>query len=193
MAGSIVSIITWAIATPASLVLILLWAFNPLGSQASFRGIYLTDVVGNGTGKITYYNPSLSLQMNNTMWSYGRSRTRPTIRALYSALLYDVVPTIQYVDPNDATYKDTIMKLGGPQPAGVQAAMDPWGNLRIPHLEYSADYDPSDPHRWISVPWQDDVQNFSSLIGARFDGVDRVFTGNTTFNISSSYQTLDVS
>ncbi|KAF9690566.1 hypothetical protein EKO04_011507 [Ascochyta lentis] len=193
MASSIVATLTLSILKPASLVLIILWAFNPLGSQASFRGIYLKDTVGSETGKITYYDPRLSLQMNLTMWSFGMQRTKPTIRALYSTLLYDIVPTIQYVDPSTPTYQETITKLGGPQAAAVQASMDSWGNVRIPHLEYAAGYDPSNPHEWVSIPWTDAVQNYSSLMGARFEGVNRVITGNTTFNMTSSYQTLDCS
>ncbi|KAJ4347502.1 hypothetical protein N0V95_005376 [Ascochyta clinopodiicola] len=183
---------TLSMLKPASLVLIVLWAFNPLGSQASFRGIYLKDVVGHETGKITHYNPSLSIQMNLTTWSFGMQRTKPTTRALYSTLLYDIVPTIQYVDPRSASYQETMLKLGGPQSAAIQAAMDSWGNVRIPHLEYAAGYDPSNPHEWVSIPWTDAVQNYSSLMGARFEGVDRTITGNTTFNMTSSYQTLDV-
>lgn len=192
MAGSIIAMFTLSVLKPAYLLLICLWAFNPLGSQASFRGIYLKDVTGYGTGQITYYNPSLSLQMNNTMWSFGTQRTRPTIRALYSALLYDSIPTTQYVDPNSTAYQETMMKLGGPRSAGVQAAMDSWGNIRIPHLEYASGYDPSNPHEWVSIPWTDAVQNYSSLMGARIEGVDRAIAGNTTVNITSSYQTLDV-
>ncbi|UPX12110.1 uncharacterized protein EKO05_0002681 [Ascochyta rabiei] len=193
MAGSFIAMFTLSMLKPASLVLVVLWAFNPLGSQASFRGIYLKDVIGYETGKITHYNPSLSLQMNLTMWSFGMQRTKPTTRALYSTLLYDIVPTIQYVDPSSASYQETMMKLGGPQSAAIQAAMDSWGNVRIPHLEYAAGYDPSNPHEWVSIPWTDAVQNYSSLMGARFEGVDRTITGNTTFNMTSSYQTLDCS
>lgn len=193
MAGSLISIATWWIFKPASVALLLLWAFNPLGSQASFRAVYLQDVNDHGTGSITFYDPRLSLQMNLTGWTSHMGRTKPTLRAQYEALLYDVIASTQYADPNNFTYNDTIAKLGGPQVAGIQSAMDIWGNIRIPHLEYLANYDPSGPIDWVSVPWTEAVQNYSSLAGDRFEGVDRAITSNTTFNITSSYQTFDVS
>lgn len=85
------------------------------------------------------------------------------------------------------------MKLGGFQAAGIQAATDPWGNLRIPSIEYLDTYDSAIPNEWVQVPWMDNLQNYSSLVGDRFEGLDRSFTGNTTFNMTSSYQSLDVS
>lgn len=193
MAGSIVAVFTWSIFKFSSLVLIVLWAFNPLGSQASFRGIYLTNSVGHDVGKISYYNHNLTTQIALSMFSGGSTRIQPTIRALYSAALYGAISNTQYVDNDNATFQNTIMTLGGSQAAGVQAATDSWGNLRIPSIEYLSTYDPAHPEKWVQVPWKDQLQNYSSLVGDRFDGLDRGFTGNTTFNMTSSYQNFDVS
>ena len=193
MAGSVIAVFTWSIFQYSSLVLLVLWAFNPLGSQASFRGIYLTDTVGHGTGKISYYDPNITVQVALSNFAGGSTRANPMIRGLYSAALYDVMSNIQYVDNDNTTFIETIMTLGGHQAAGVQAATDAWGNVRIPNIEYLDQYDPSHPHEWIQVPWRDQLQNYSSLVGDRFDGLDRSFTGNTTFSMTSSYQHLNVS
>lgn len=192
MAGSIIAVFTWSIFQYSSFVLIVLWAFNPLGSQASFRGIYLTDTTGHGTGQISYYNPNISMQVALSTFEGGSTRSRPMIRALYSAALYDVMSNTQYVDNNNASFKESIMTIGGSQAAGRQAATDSWGNLRIPNMEYLVEYDSSRPHDWIQVPWKDHLQNYSSLVGDRIDGLDRSFTGNTTFNMTSSYQNFNV-
>jgi hypothetical protein len=84
-------------------------------------------------------------------------------------------------------------KLGGDSSAGIQAASDNWGNVRIPSLTYSDGYNPNDPHKWLQTPWDKTVLNYSSLLGDRVDGVDRAFTGNTSFTIMSSFQQFNVS
>ncbi len=193
MANSIVAIFTWRIFSYSSFVLVVLWAFNPLGSQASFRGIYLTDALGNGVGTITHYHPNLTVQVALSGLGGGSRRTKPLIRSLYSAALYDVTSNIQYADNENTTFQDRVMSLGGASAAGVQTAMDLWGNVRIPNIDYLSQYDPRQPHEWVSVPWREQPQNYSSLIGDRFDGLDRGFTGNTTFEMTSSYQHLNVS
>ncbi|KAF1846268.1 uncharacterized protein K460DRAFT_406484 [Cucurbitaria berberidis CBS 394.84] len=193
LASSLITVFRWSIFRLSSIALILLWAFNPLGSQASFRGVYLQALKGSGAGQITYYNYNLSSQLGLTMYKGGSTRSRPTVRALYSAVLYDVIASTQYVNRTNATYEGNIVTLGGHQASGVQAAMDSWGNLRIPNLEYLANYDAQNPYRWLNTPWMESVQNYSSLIGDRVDGINRNFTGNTTFNVSSSYQNFNCS
>jgi hypothetical protein len=172
--------------------LVVLWAFNPLGSQASLRGVYLQDSVGQRTGQITYYNHNLTTQLGMTRFLGGSTRSKPTLRAIYSAALYDVTARIQYVDHRTPAASRTIELLGGHQAAGIESASDLWGNLRIPALEYLPDYDAEQPGRWFQVPWTESIQNYASLIGDRMDGIDRAVTGNITFDITSSYQSFRV-
>ena len=87
MAGSILAIFTWSLFQFSSLVLIILWAFNPLGSQASFRGIYLADTVGYGLGKISYYSYNLTTQFEQSIFGLGSTRSKPMVRALYASAL----------------------------------------------------------------------------------------------------------
>lgn len=153
----------------------------------------MTDIMGHGTGQISYYNPNITMQVGLSNFKSGSTRARPMIRGLYPAALYDVMSNTQYVDNDNASFKNAIMTLGGPQAAGIQAATDSWGNLRIPNIEYLSGYDSSRPRNWVQVPWENGLQNYSSLVGDRIDGLDRSFTGNTTFNMTSSYQILNVS
>ncbi|KAF2122095.1 hypothetical protein BDV96DRAFT_640160 [Lophiotrema nucula] len=192
-AGSVITIFRWSILRMSSVVLILLWAFNPLGSQASFRGIYLQPKSGSSQGHITFYNANLSTQLFLTTFSAGSTRMKPTIRALYSSTLYDFASSTQYVNPTNSTAKDIVSVLGGESSAGIQVASDNWGNVRIPNLRYLSNYDSKDPHKWVTTPWDKTVLNYSSLLGDRVEGVSRTFVGNTTFTIMSSYQQFSCS
>jgi hypothetical protein len=192
LAGAVITAFKWSIVRLSSVVLILLWAFNPLGSQSSFRGVYLKEMEGSGTGLMSYYNYNSSTQRDMSMFRAGSTRARPKIRALYSAAVYDAVSSLQYVDTTNATYQNTIMMLGGEKYAATQAGTDAWGNIRIPNLQALSDYNSEAPHQWVDVPWTETIQNYSSLAGDRIEGLKQNFTGNTTFTITSSYQGFDV-
>ena len=144
---------------------------------------------GFGTGPITQYNHNLSSQlvMTANSGSVMAGRSAPQVRAFYSTALCDITASIQYVDKSTRTYQDIATIQGGEGSTGVQAAVDSWGNVHMPNLQAQPDYNPDDPHRWLNIPWLESVQNYSSLVGDRIEGVDRNFTGNTTFNITSSY------
>jgi hypothetical protein len=120
------------------------------------------------------------------------TRIMPRIRALYSSALYDIASATQYVDKTNATYQDIIITLGGESSAGIQAATDPWGNVRMPSLHALSGFDANEPHRWVNVPWQDSVHNYSSLVGEHVAGLGRNFTGNTKLNTTASYLTFSV-
>ncbi|ORX97053.1 hypothetical protein BCR34DRAFT_173298 [Clohesyomyces aquaticus] len=188
MASSIITIFRWSIFRFSSAALILLWAFDPLGSQASFRAAYLQSRTGTIQGSITAYNPNLTTQLAVSTYQSASTRSKPVIRALYSASLYDYAASTQYVDPTNNITQGIITTLGGPQSAAIEAATDTWGNVRVPNLEYLSNYNESQPHQWLKTPWDQQVLNYSSLLGERVNGIDRNFTGNTTFMISSSYQ-----
>jgi hypothetical protein len=188
MAGSFITIFRWSIYSMSSLVLIALWAFNPLGSQASFRGAFLRPGVGTSQGHISYYNANLTTQQ--FLYKYA---TRTKANAFYASSLYDYVASTQYVNPSSNLTQGVIAVLGGEKSAGVQAATETWGNFRIPSLEYHSDFNANNSHSWLSTPWNDEIMNYSSLVGDHVDGIDRNFLGNTSFQTSSSYQSLTVS
>jgi hypothetical protein len=195
MAGSWITVFRWSLFKPSSLLLILLWVFNPLGSQASFRGVYLKPTVNTSNGTITYMDPDLigGLQSSyDSVFFTDRVAYYSLAQALYTTVCYDTITATQYVDQSSPALQDVVSSLGGSEFVGVQAAMDPWGNVRIPHLEYQDTFDANDPHAWISTPWSESVQNVQSLVGDVVHGINRTFTGNTTFNVTSSYQKFNV-
>jgi hypothetical protein len=208
MAGTLITFFRWSLIRTSSLFLVLVWAFNPLGSQASFRGVYLRERNGIEQSKVTYFNPDLIVGLQNTssfeplatlfstptggLYYRYTSRLDPLVRPLYTAVFYDIVSRTQYANHDSKTYRDLISSMGGQSTAGIRAAMDPWGNVRIPHLEYMDDYNGSDPHRWLQTQWTDKIQHWSGLIGDPLEGVSREIVGNTTFNITTSYQSFNV-
>ncbi|KAK8009366.1 hypothetical protein PG991_011917 [Apiospora marii] len=90
-----------------------------------------------------------------------------------------------------AGFEDLVGRLGGPGGAAVRAAMDPWGSPRVPKLRRTPGYDQADPERWLAVPWNESVQEYSSLVGARYYNLDPKFVGNVTFAMGDNY--IDVS
>jgi len=195
MASSITTMFRWSILRISSVVLIFLWAFNPLGSQASLRSVYLHPRTSSSQGLIEFYNNTLINQVFFSAFNKPNpSGHMPSIvPALYSSTMQDLVSRLQYVDLTNQTAAALVANLGGDSSAGVQAATDTWGNVRIPNLKYLPEYDPNRPHEWLNSSWEKKILNFSSLLGDRIEGINRSFTVNTTFTVASSYQDFSVS
>jgi hypothetical protein len=148
MASSVIIIFRWSIFRYSSIALLILWAFNPLGSQASFRGVTLQSNTGTSQGQNRYF----STNVTNLVYPFidlGSSMTR----ALYSSMLFDYTASTQYVDPTDTVRDDTITILGGEGSAAIQAAMDIRGNVQIPNLKYLPEYDSNSPYQWLKTSW----------------------------------------
>jgi hypothetical protein len=190
MASSIITVFRWSIFRVSSIAVIFLWIFNPLGSQASFRGAYLRPATGASQGNISYYSPDLSVQLDLCPFVGGST---PAIRALYSTSLYDNAARTQYVDVSQGVAKNVVTMMGGESSIATLGAMDTWGNVRIPALQYVDGYDSDRPHRWLKTPWDEKIQNYSSLLGERVAGLNLKSVGNTTFTLESSFQSFKVS
>ncbi|KAF2728952.1 hypothetical protein EJ04DRAFT_569078 [Polyplosphaeria fusca] len=194
MASSVITMFRWSILRISSVALILLWAFNPLGSQASLRGAYLQSKTGFSQGLIQFFENNLSKQILVSAFSdlnNNPGNVPPIVPSLYTSALHDLISGLQYVDLTVSAAAQRVANLGGESSAGIQAATDSWGNIRIPNLKYLTNYDPSHPNDWLNTTWDKKILNYSSLIGDRIEGVNHGFTGNTTFVIPSSY--LDIS
>jgi hypothetical protein len=165
----------------AGSIMILIWAFNPLCSQASFRGAYLRPRTGTSFSQFTYYNATLDMQLALSAFSSGSTRSLPKIRASYSTAVYDYVSSTQYVDLMNERTMAVLATLVEGSSAGIQAATDTWGNVRLPGLEDLSGYDASDPQQRLDIPWDKKVLNCTSLLGDRFDGIHRSLIGNTSF------------
>jgi hypothetical protein len=193
MASSIITIYKWSIFRLSSACFLILWAFNPLGSQASFRGIVLRPAVEHAQGRIAYRNPNFARQTMMNFFGFDRFRAAPYFRALYFTTLYDYTTSTQYVDPTGDAASAIVSLLGGERSAAIAAAMDPWDNVRIPSLRHLPAYNISQPHQWTESPWDTKVLNYSSLLGDRIKGLNRSMIGNTSFVALSVYQQFNVS
>ncbi|ORY04463.1 hypothetical protein BCR34DRAFT_572675 [Clohesyomyces aquaticus] len=190
MASSIITMFRWSIPRASSAVLILLWAFNPLGSQASLRGAYLQSRTGSSEGLIHFFNSNHTWMVPFSVFSKETPgiHMQAIVPAVYTSTLHDVISSLQYVNPTNDTAASLVADLGSHSSSGIQAATDNWGNIRIPHLRYLSNYDAKNPKQWLETSWDKKILNYSSLVGDRIDGVDRAFTGNTSFNVTTSYQ-----
>jgi hypothetical protein len=194
MASSIITIYKWSIFRLSSACFLVLRAFNPLGSQASFRGIVLQPAVEHAQGRVSYRNPDLGRQTgSNNVFAYDMFRAAPYFRALYFTTLYDYTTSTQYVDPTSDVASATVSLLGGERSAAIAAAMDPWDNVRIPSLRHLPAYNINQSQQWTESPWDTKVLNYSSLLGDRIKGLNRSMIGNTSFVTLSAYQQFAVS
>jgi hypothetical protein len=138
-----------------SAALLLLWAFNPLGSQASLRGAHLRDGFGSDiyTNNVTYMNPDFVGGMPASKLYRTDKFSTPPVRSLYTSAVFDIVSKIQYPNSHVSTslYNDIISTFGND--IGIRSATDSWSNIRIPLLEYLDLYDADDPRRWLHPSW----------------------------------------
>jgi hypothetical protein len=165
---------------PLTFVLISIWAFNPLGSQASFRMVYLGEKTEQGTMNLLYQNSSMASEVEATILANASmfEAAKPLVASLYGAALFSPDAATQYLNGSSS---------------GRSSAQDIWGNARIPHLRSLPSFDTSESTRWVDVPYQTEEVNWTSLIGSPVQGLPYPFTGNASFGIDGSYNDFQVS
>jgi hypothetical protein len=173
-----------------TLILIPLWAFNPLGSQASFRSVYLREIFSEGTRPYSFQNSSIDYEIDQSALgsASGWQSSMPMVRSLYGAALFAPDAGAQYSNGSSDGVTDLINRLGGIKIATAQMATDVWNNVRIPEIRTLPDYDPNNVNQWIDVPRDTMVINYTSIIGLPVrQSNQRAFAGNMTFTTNSSY------
>ncbi|KAL3301200.1 hypothetical protein RB213_011657 [Colletotrichum asianum] len=188
MANTVLSAYALSMINIWTVCLLFVWAFNPLGSQSSFRSLYLQNQVMNLDGRVSYKDYTLKTIEHGALdgdvqWLYYK----PEVDAVYSSVLTSLTSGTQYCDSTCADYDNLINRWGGVQAAAAQMAIDPWGSPRVPSLKHVAGYNASDPEKWLAVPWTNSVQNYSSFIGSRIHGINSELTGNVSFLVNASY------
>ncbi|KAH7191725.1 uncharacterized protein B0J16DRAFT_236977, partial [Fusarium flagelliforme] len=143
------------------LVLLLLWAFSPLGSQAVLRTLEakLQPVFSNSS--ILYFSTDaqtrLAENFPETPGMSGRDhRDFGHIKTMFAALFFTSVG--RKSDP-----------------------MDLWGNVKIPNLDIK-------DNKWHNITSEPSPDSYSALLGLP---VTNVTTGNLTFLLESSYIHLE--
>jgi hypothetical protein len=178
-----------------TLILIPLWAFNPLGSQASFRSVYLKEEFQTGTRPYSFQNNSLDYEINQSALGSGSGwqSSMPMVRSLYGAALFAPDAGAQYSNGSSGGFRDLIQRLGGVGLATEQMTTDVWNNVRIPEIRTLQGYNSKHPDQWIDVPRDTMVVNYTSIIGLPVrQGNPSRFAGNITFTTNSSYHDFKV-
>lgn len=191
--GAIVTVFTFSkvLFRPSTLLLITLWSLSPLGSQAIYRAAFLKHAEATSNLGIQLYTPDRLSQIAVSELR-GTDRSSPEIFALFQSALHSVNSGTQYCNGSCDGFQQLAERLGGAAPAGVITAVDPWGNVRIPSLRGTPGYDTSHPDEWVTTPYTQYVQNYSSLLGVPLQYIHSDFQGKASFSIPASYDELNV-
>ena len=175
--------------------LISVWAFSPLGSQASSRVANLAPNVTKGIHTYYFQNPSFeydvaltNLQMDNPHWKTGRA----FVGVLYGASMFNPEAGMQYSNGTSPEFDNLNDRLGGTDVTSKITTQDMWGNVRIPDPTSLSSYSESKMAEGFDVPYQSQVIDYVSLIGVPVQGITSNFTGNTSFTIRANYQGFNV-
>lgn len=143
--------------------LLFLWALSPLGGQASLRLMTRQDRDSFTDTKLRY----LTTGPGGSMWglssTYVGSGKFADAGALYTAALLAPLDT-----------------KTGPR--------DPWGNVKIPNLEYINDTKP-DVAGWVTVPDIQQPETYSALVGLPIVGLPE--TRRSNFTVEANYLTVE--
>ncbi|GKT41708.1 uncharacterized protein ColSpa_01889 [Colletotrichum spaethianum] len=148
-----------------ALFLVLIWIFSPLGGQSVLRMLETRSRTVTQPADVVYFDTNAQSQFASwsdaspTSSAYNNNRMS-IVNAMYNALI---------LSPD----------------AVKSAAMDVWGNVKVPALSSYGDFSNSD---WQSIPMNDTEREFSSLVGVP---VTNIAEGNTTFSLESSYIHLE--
>ncbi|KAF4458791.1 hypothetical protein FALBO_14464 [Fusarium albosuccineum] len=152
-----------------SLILLLIWAFSPLGSQSVLRMLRTRLEPVNESSQVLYYPteaPSLfsSVVVNDPVSSASWASISVYIQSVYTALFLSSL-------------------------SAKTNAMDLWGNVKIPRLEIDS-RNMASGDNWHSISSITEPDFYSALVGLP---VTNVTKGNATFSLESSYVDLQCS
>jgi hypothetical protein len=143
--------------------LLFLWTLSPLGGQASLRLMTRQNRDIHSNTKLRYMTTGPGGSMWGLSTTYVGSGKFADAGALYTAAL--LAPLETKVGPRD-----------------------PWGNVKIPNLEYLNDTTP-DAEGWKVVPDIQEPEMYSALVGLPVVGLPQA--GKSNFTVESTYLTVD--
>jgi hypothetical protein len=177
-------------------VLLLTWSLSPIGGQSSLRAL---DVRPNITSS---EYPLISYPKNDLSTFVGMVAMEPTnktifetpfpskYRMLVSATFAAQDMSLMQADESSREYTNALAGFGGFAESAKLMQRDLWRNVRVPFIHTLPGYR-NEETDWISVP-SDTIPRYSSFIGVPIRGFPSREEANTTFNIQTSYQTLNV-
>ncbi|KAH7394396.1 hypothetical protein BKA66DRAFT_299245 [Pyrenochaeta sp. MPI-SDFR-AT-0127] len=183
--------LTFRFFTWLSLGLTVVWSLSPIGGQGALRALELRE------NRTTYEYPIASFPHTNlsvfTPGPFEGSSTPAYLlnqfRALNGAVFSAQDVGLLHANGSSPNFESAVQRAGGAMEAVKSTRRDLWRNVRIPFL-HSFSKGAETELGWVDVP-SDTIPDYSSLIGVPVRGLPRVQRGNTTFMISSFYQTLE--
>jgi hypothetical protein len=143
------------------LVLLILWAFSPLGSQSVLRMLRTQLEAVEKASRVLYFSTDAQ------SWLALGPRSSPVGGA--SELHVGRYITTMYT----ALFLTSV--------SGKASPMDLWGNVKIPNLDINDD-------SWHNVSSDPGPDSYSALVGLPLNNITQ---GNATFSIESSYLHLE--
>lgn len=193
--GTLKSAFTLRIFGVSTLILILLWSFNPVGGQAALRSVSLQSRSLRSLEDVSYYvaNPIKTAKYSSLQGVSAFTFGKPFVSSLFGLAILSPDAAVQFPDPSNTTSHDAaVAVLGGLEAAALKSQSDPWGNVRIPVLHLLPGYDSEDAMRWVKVP-QNEIAPYASMIGVPIRSLPQLAVGNLTLTIPTTYTTFDVS
>lgn len=176
-----------------ALLLIFIWGFSPIGSQALLRSLELHEnfVVKQHTTPMHTVNPNFFADL---IVANGSSIPHPPfmefINPYVGASITSLEAGFQNMNGLMPNFERKVDALG----ASLQNyGSDLWGNVRIPRIERLPNYDPKRPHDWVDVPYQDNIVEYASLIGVPVVDLPQNIIGNLSWQMGANYHVFSVS
>jgi hypothetical protein len=193
MTGTIKTAFTLRSGWLLAILLTSLWAFNPLGGQASLRMLSLQDTPTSSTAGPAYHTADpkriFSSCLSNGETMFNESVT--LLRTLYGAALFSPDAALLFPNRTGPTYQSAVARLGGNRTLST-STFDLWGNVRMPVLDMLPGYNSSSKHGRVDVPFQHEIGSYASIIGTSTRGLPTNGSGNFSFIMNSNYNRLSV-
>ncbi|KAF3800796.1 hypothetical protein GCG54_00009467 [Colletotrichum gloeosporioides] len=163
VAGTVTTMIDMKRVRWSSIVLVLIWAFSPLGGQAALRVLLKKPEAVVSFAELPYLDVNTSFPAQYIGSNIGNAQL-PINSLVYSAL--------------------------GASEEVRQSSQDTSGNVKIPMVEPLLGRHSTKADEWITLDDEDRASIiWSSLIGIPFGNISR--TGRTSFNLETSYLKMD--
>ncbi|UPK95611.1 hypothetical protein LCI18_006546 [Fusarium solani-melongenae] len=178
-----------------TLVLGFIWVISPAGGQAAYRTVRLTSLIETTTHDLMYSPAAdIGLPFNRILWASSSNLGTQLggVYAMFGAAISASNAIAQASNGSSPKFDAAMRGLGGVDTAIVAARMDLWQNVRIPEITVLPGYDSQDPYRWLQVP-TDRLVTYESLVGVPVRGIPQETPGNISFQLSTTYATLECS
>jgi hypothetical protein len=146
------------IISATGLILLAIWAVSPLGGQASIRQMTLGTRLE--TQNATFHYMSYNGELGGFQNSNRDSQYGIASSVFGSALL-----------ASDAS---------------KSSSLDPWGNIKIPRIEYFEDHFSADEEGWFDTR-HTNTSTYASLVGVPFTGAEAISSIDYRFSMHVPY------